>query len=189
MLPRSLALTRALSVPLPAVSIAAFPAFVEDMKVFTRERLNGYYGVGTFAVANTLSSLPFIALITVASSTAVYFIANMNYHEGRFDRFVYFNLDLYFSLLVVESIMMAIAPLVPHFLMGIAAGAGLLGFFMLVCGFFQPRNQLPKPVFLYPFHYVSFETYSFYGFMNNEFAGTTGWRCPCTAQPGGCAPQ
>jgi hypothetical protein len=30
--------------------------------------------------------------------------------------------------------MMAIAPLVPNFLMGIAAGAGLLGLFMIVCG-------------------------------------------------------
>ena len=42
---------------------------------------------------------------------------------------------------------------VPHFLMGIVAGAGILGFFMLVCGFFQPRNQLPRPVFYYPMHF------------------------------------
>jgi hypothetical protein len=28
------------------VSIAAFPSFVDDMKVFTRERLNGYYPIG-----------------------------------------------------------------------------------------------------------------------------------------------
>ena len=24
------------------------------------------------------------------------------------------------------------------------------------------------------------------GFMRNEFAGTTGWGCPCASQPGGC---
>lgn len=169
------------------MSISAFPAFVEDMKVFTRERLNGYYGVATFVVANTLSSLPFIALIALASSCAVYFIANLNYHG--FDRFVFFVLDLFLSLVVVESLMTAIAPLVPHFLAGIAAGAGILGFFMLVCGFFQPRGQLPKPVFFYPAHFLSFETYSFVGFMRNEFDGTDGWGCPCSRQPGGCPPQ
>lgn len=74
-----------------------------------------------------------------------------------------------------------------------------------VCGFFQPRAQLPsahepalcprrricalaarlrrvpladdafssplhaqEPFFYYPFHFVSFHTYAFYGFMNNE---------------------
>jgi hypothetical protein len=84
--------------------------------------------------------------------------------------------------------MMSIAPLVPHFLMGIAAGAGLLGFMMLVCGFFQPRSQLPRPVLFYPAHFLSFQTYSFFGFMRNEFEGTHGWGCPCTAQPGGCSP-
>ncbi len=169
------------------MSISGFPAFVEEMKVFTRERLHGYYGVGSFVIANTAAALPFLALIAITSACAVYFIAGLNLHG--FERFVYFCLDLFLSLVVAESLMMAIAPLVSHFLMGIAAGAGILGFVMLVCGFFQPRRQLPKPVFLYPFHYLSFETYSFFGFMNNEFAGTTGWGCPCSAQPGGCPPQ
>ena len=36
----------------------------------------------------------------------------------------FFILELFMSLTVVESLMMAIAPLVPHYLMGIAAGAG-----------------------------------------------------------------
>jgi hypothetical protein len=38
------------------MSISGFPAFVEDMKVFTRERLNGYYGVSTFVFANSIAS-------------------------------------------------------------------------------------------------------------------------------------
>ena len=182
------------------------------MKVFTRERLNGYYGVSTFVVANTLAcasalpalggalaadtppapplrtALPFIALIALASSCAVYFIANLNLHG--FDRFVYFVLDLFLSLVVVESIMMSIAPLVPHFLAGIAAGAGLMGLEMLLAGFFQPRGQLPRPVFFYPGTFLSFESYAFFGFMRNEFEGTGRvWGCPCSRQPGGCPPQ
>ena len=41
-----------------ARAVSGFPAFVEDMKVFTRERLNGYYGVSTFVIANTLACAP-----------------------------------------------------------------------------------------------------------------------------------
>lgn len=77
--------------------------------MFTRERLNGYYSVACFVASNTLASLPFILLISIFSAVAVYFIANLLYNP--FDRFVYFVLDLFFSLLVVESMMMAIAPL------------------------------------------------------------------------------
>lgn len=156
------------------MSIAAFPAFTEDMKVFIRERLNGYYGVSQFTVSNTLASLPFIFLIAVISSVCVYFIASLRM-DG--ESVVYFILDLFISLVVVESLMMAIAPLVPHYLMGIAAGAGIMGLFMIVCGFFQPLDSMPGPVLRYPLSYLSYHTYAFTGFMENEFKGTSGWGC------------
>jgi len=168
------------------MSISAFPAFVADMQVFLRERLNGYYGVGAFVAANTLASLPFLAVTAVVSTCCVYFLAGLSLEPAG--RFFYFILNLFLALFTCESLMMAMAPLLPHFLVGIAAGAGCLGLFMIVCGFFQPRNQLPKPVFLYPLHYLSFETYAFYGFLHNEFDGNDGWACPCSAQPGGCPP-
>lgn len=60
--------------------------------------------------------------------------------------------------------------------------------YMLVCGFFQPTQLLPAPVWLYPLHYMSYHTYSFFGFMRNEFEGTDGWLCPCYAQATGCGP-
>jgi len=69
--------------------------------------------------------------------------------------------------------------IVPNFLMGIAAGAGILGLFMIVCGFFQPLNSMPKPIFRYPLSYISFHTFAFVGFMRNEFTGDTAWQCPC----------
>jgi hypothetical protein len=66
---------------------------------------------------------------------------------------------------------------VPHYLMGIA-GAGILGMFMLVSGFFQPADQLPAPVWRYPMHYIAYHSYAFGGFMHNQFDGTDGWGCP-----------
>lgn len=163
----------------PTGSLPPPPVCAQDLKVFVRERLNGYYGVSQFTVANTLASLPFIFIIAVLSSMAVYWISGLNSSGGSV---IYFILALFMSLVVTEasshthkrlpavppqpwprrlalpaglldgrqavgmtctcalpphppqSIMMAIAPLVPNFLMGIAAGAGLLGLFMIVCG-------------------------------------------------------
>ncbi|KAG2450898.1 hypothetical protein HYH02_004730 [Chlamydomonas schloesseri] len=167
------------------MSIAGFPAFVEDMQVFIRERLNGYYSVATFALANTLASAPFIFGIAVISSAVVYWLVGLN--DGG-DRFPYFFINLYVSLTVVESLMMAIAAVVPHYLMGIAGGAGILGMYMLVCGFFQPVGELPAPVWRYPLHYISYHSYAFAGFMHNEFDSTDGWLCPCYDQAAGCGP-
>lgn len=83
---------------------------------------------------------------------------------------------------------MSLAPLVRHFLLLIALAAGAFGVMMTVSGFFQPRGQLPRPVLFYPLHFLSFETYLFFGFLHNEFDHTQGWGCPCSAQPGGCPP-
>ncbi len=40
------------------------------VQVFIRERLNGYYGVSVFTMANTIASLPFIFLIAVVSTVS-----------------------------------------------------------------------------------------------------------------------
>lgn len=68
--------------------------------MFLRERLNGYYGVSSFVVANTLSSAPFIFVIALLSTIAVYFLAALN-HSG--DRFIYFVVVLFLSLTVVRA--------------------------------------------------------------------------------------
>ncbi|KAJ6791906.1 ABC transporter G family member 11-like [Iris pallida] len=47
------------------MAIGGFPSFVEDMKIFARERLNGHYGVTPFVIGNTLSSAPYLALVSV----------------------------------------------------------------------------------------------------------------------------
>ena len=65
------------------MSIAGFPVFAEDMMVFLRERLNGYYGCGVFTIANTLASFPFIAGIAIISSCIVYWLLGLNDQGDR----------------------------------------------------------------------------------------------------------
>jgi len=92
------------------------------LQVFQRERLNGHYGVAAFVIANTLSATPFLIMITFISGTICYFMVGL--HPG-FTHYLFFVLCLYANVTVVESLMMAIASIVPNFLMGIIIGAGI----------------------------------------------------------------
>ncbi|MED6119985.1 ABC transporter G member 11 [Stylosanthes scabra] len=150
------------------MSIGGFPSFVEDMKVFQRERLNGHYGVTAFVISNTLSAMPFLILITFLSGTICYFMVRL--HPG-FWHYLFFVLCLYASVTVVESLMMAIASIVPNFLMGIIIGAGIQGIFMLVSGYFRLPHDIPKPVWRYPMSYISFHFWALQGQYQNDLTG------------------
>ncbi|KAG8092096.1 hypothetical protein GUJ93_ZPchr0012g20089 [Zizania palustris] len=150
------------------MSIGGFPSFVEDMKVFQRERLNGHYGVLAFVVSNTLSAMPFLILITFISGTLCYFMVRL--HPG-FVHYLFFVLCLYASVTVVESLMMAIASVIPNFLMGIIIGAGIQGIFMLVSGYFRLPHDIPKPFWRYPMSYVSFHYWALQGQYQNDLKG------------------
>ncbi|KAF2291657.1 hypothetical protein GH714_027931 [Hevea brasiliensis] len=150
------------------MSIGGFPSFVEDMKVFQRERLNGHYGVIAFVISNTISAMPFLIIITFLSGTICYFMVRL--HPG-FEHYLFFVLCLYASVTVVESLMMAIASIVPNFLMGIIIGAGIQGIFMLVSGYFRLPNDIPKPVWRYPMSYISFHFWALQGQYQNDLRG------------------
>ncbi|XP_057772605.1 ABC transporter G family member 11-like [Salvia miltiorrhiza] len=148
--------------------IGGFPNFVEDMKVFQRERLNGHYGVGAFVISNTLSAMPYLIMISLISGTICYFM--VNFHSG-FSHYAFFVLCLYACVSVVESLMMAIASVVPNFLVGILVGAGIQGIFMLMSGYFRLPNDIPKPVWRYPVSYMSFHFWALQGQYQNDLKG------------------
>ncbi|KAH7542995.1 hypothetical protein FEM48_Zijuj02G0135000 [Ziziphus jujuba var. spinosa] len=160
------------------MSIGGFPSFVEDMKA---KRLNGHYGVTSFVISNTLSAMPFLILITFLAGTICYFMVRL--HPG-FEHYIFFVLCLYASVTVVESLMMAIASVVPNFLMGIIIGAGIQGIFMLVSGYFRLPNDIPKPVWRYPMSYISFHFWALQGQYQNDLRGllfdsqTPGFKIP-----------
>ncbi|KAF6153442.1 hypothetical protein GIB67_003632 [Kingdonia uniflora] len=150
------------------MSIGGFPSFVEDMKVFQRERLNGHYGVTAFVISNTVSAMPFLIMITFISGTICYFMVHL--HPG-FVRYLFFVLCMYASVTVVESLMMVIASIVPNFLMGIIIGAGIQGIFMLVSGYFRLPNDIPKPFWRYPMSFISFHFWALQGQYQNDLRG------------------
>lgn len=54
------------------------------VQIFTRERLNGYYGVLPYTLANTAASLPFLAVIAITCMLLVSLLAGLDMHDGRF---------------------------------------------------------------------------------------------------------
>lgn len=150
------------------MTVGGFPSFVEDMKVFQRENLNGHYGCCTFVIGNILSSTPYVILISFVPGAIAYLLSGL---QNGFGHFIYFALVLFTSIMIVESLMMNVAAIVSNFLMGIVIGAGIQGLQILSGGYFQLPSELPNPIWKYPLYYVSFHKYAYQGMFKNEFKG------------------
>ncbi|KAI5661376.1 hypothetical protein M9H77_20699 [Catharanthus roseus] len=158
------------------MAISSFPSDVEEIKVSERERLNGHYSSGAFVVGNTISSAPYLLLISLIPGAIAYFLTGLQHGIGTeksTQHFIYFASILFVCMLLVESQMMIVSSLVPNFLMGIITGAGLIGLMVLGGGFFRLPNDLPKLFWKYPLYYLSFHKYAFQGLYKNEFQGRT----------------
>ena len=121
-------------------------------------------------IGNTLSSIPYLLIISLIPGAIAYFLVGL---QKSFEHFVYFALVLFVCMMLVESLMMIVASIVPDFLMGIITGAGIQGVMMLNGGFFRLPNDLPKPFWRYPMYYIAFHKYANQGFYKNEFEGLT----------------
>ena len=139
-------------------------------QIFGRERLNGHYGVGAYVIGNTFSSLPYLLIISLLPGAIAYYLVGL---QKSFEHFAYFSLVLFVCMMLVESLMMIVASIVPDFLMGIITGAGIQGVMMLNGGFFRLPNDLPNPFWRYPMYYIAFHKYANQGFYKNEFEGLT----------------
>ncbi|XP_072985793.1 ABC transporter G family member 1-like isoform X2 [Typha latifolia] len=150
------------------MTIGGFPSFVEDIKVFHRERLSGHYGATAFMISQAFSSAPYLALISIIPAVIAYYLVGF---DGGFDHFLFFVLVVYMCMLLIEGLMMVVACLVPDYLMGIITGAGIQGLLLLDGGFFQLPHDLPEPVWRFPVHYIGFHKYANQALYKNEFIG------------------
>ncbi|WCJ18753.1 ABC transporter G family member 1 [Euphorbia peplus] len=153
---------------LTIMAIGGFTSFVEDMKVFQRERFNGHYKSAAFVISNTISSTPFLLLISTIPGAITYYLVGLQQHTTHF---IYFALTLFACMMLVESLMLIVASIVPNFLMGLITGAGIQGLMMLSGGFFRLPNDLPLVFWKYPMYYIAFHKYAYQGLYKNEFEG------------------
>lgn len=86
---------------------------------------------------------------------------------GDLSNFGIFLLLLFLSLVIAENVAILFSLLVPHYIIGMALVAGFYGMFMLCQGYMIVKSQIPD--YLIWGYYIAFHTYSFKGFMHNEF--------------------
>jgi hypothetical protein len=146
------------------------PLILQLYQIFGGERLNGHYGVGAYVIENTLSSVPYLVIISLAPGALAYYLVGL---QKSFQHFACFALLLFACMMLVESLMMIVASIVPNFLLGIITGAGIQGVMMLNGGFFRLPDNLPNPFWRYPMYYIAFHKYANEGFYKNEFEGLT----------------
>ncbi|PNS15068.1 ABC transporter G family member [Sphaceloma murrayae] len=165
------------------MAVAYIPAFLEDRALFVKERANGLYGPTSFIVANFITGLPYLFIITLLFSIVAYWLSNFRPSGTAFLTWVMW---LFLDLIAAESLVVLISSLVPIFVVALAATAFANGLWMCTGGFLVPPQQLNE-FWYYVFHFIDYQSYVFQGMMVNEFAHRT-YECPRNVDGscGGC---
>ncbi|KAF2837618.1 putative ABC transporter [Patellaria atrata CBS 101060] len=151
------------------MAVAYIPSFLEDRSLFIKERANGLYGPTSFMVANFVTGVPYLFLITMLFSITAYWLSNF---RSSGSAFFYWVMWLFLDLLAAESLVVLISSLVPIFVVALAAVAFANGLWMCVGGFLVQPQTL-NVFWRYVFHYIDYQAYVFQGMMVNEFAERT----------------
>ncbi|XVE75589.1 hypothetical protein DITRI_Ditri12bG0105600 [Diplodiscus trichospermus] len=150
------------------LSIGGLPFFTEEIKVFRRERFGGHYGEGVYVVSNLLSSLPFLAAISIGSGTILYYMVNL---QRGYSQYWYLCINLFCCITVTETSILIVATLVPNLLMAIGASAGLDVMMMMPSVIFRRPVDLPRIFWYYPMHFISFAAWAVEGQYKNDMIG------------------
>lgn len=163
------------------MAVAYIPAFLEDRALFMKERANGLYGPTSFMIANFITGIPYLFLISILFSVVAYWLSNFRPTAEAFFTWIMW---LFLDLIAAESLVVLISSLVPIFVVALAATAFANGLWMCTGGFLVQPNSL-NPFWRYVFHYIDYQSYVFQGMMVNEF-GARNYTCG-TGSDGSCS--
>jgi ABC-type multidrug transport system ATPase subunit len=147
------------------MAVVYVPAFIEDRLVYIKDRNNGLYGSAAFVVSNFIVGLPYLFIITVASSSFIYWMVNFR-PDGT--AFMIWVMWMYLNLVAAESLVVLTSSLYPNFVGALALTAMANGIWMACNGFMVPVISL-NVFWRYVFYYINYQAYVFRGLVVNEF--------------------
>ncbi|KAJ4848857.1 hypothetical protein Tsubulata_040225 [Turnera subulata] len=150
------------------LSVAGLPSFIEEWKVLRHELLNGHYGEAVFMLSNSLSSIPFLSILSLSSGTIIYYM--VKFHLGITHYWCFF-INIFCCISIMEIICMIVSLLVPTFMMGIGASAGVIMVLTIAAGLYRPLGDLPRIFWIYPMSYISFTSWAVEGQYKNDMIG------------------
>jgi ABC-type multidrug transport system ATPase subunit len=160
------------------MAVVYVPAFLEDRAVFMKEQANGLYESTAFIISNFLIGLPYLFIITVASSAFVYWMTNFRPTGTAFMTWIMW---MYLNLIAAESLVVLMSSIFPHFVAALALTAFVNGLWMS-CNGFMVTPPLLNPFYRYIFYYIDYQAYVFRGLIVNEFGYrvySCGNNCQC----------
>lgn len=143
------------------MSIAVVPFSMMERGIVEKEVRNGYYHPAVYMISQSVTSLFGTCVLALLTTIIIMLMTGLNEP-------VYYFLNMFLALNCAEAIAYFVSFLVPHYIVGIAAVAGVYGLFMLFQGFMLVPDDFPS--WLKWTNYVSFHTYSWRTFMYKEFA-------------------
>ncbi|KAJ4704784.1 ABC transporter G family member [Melia azedarach] len=144
------------------------PAFLLERNIFIRETAYNAYRHSSYVLAHSLVSIPSLIILSLTLAVITFWAVGLS---GGFKGFVFFFLTIFASFWAGSSFMAFIAGLVTHIIIGFTIVVGILGYFLLFCGFYISRDEIPW--YWKWFHYISLVKYPFQGVLQNEFGNPT----------------
>ncbi|KAF9517569.1 hypothetical protein BS47DRAFT_1339430 [Hydnum rufescens UP504] len=144
------------------MSIAGIPSFLEERAVFVRERGNGLYGPGAYAIASSIVCIPFLFICALLFAVICYWAIGLHPGPIAFFRFLSF---LFIAVYIAEAQSVLVAAVIPIFVAALAIASFLNGFWMCVQGYFIRAVNLPR-FWYYCAHFIDYQA----SFPNNTFA-------------------
>ncbi|KMZ70200.1 ABC transporter G family member [Zostera marina] len=142
----------------------ALPIFVNERPVLLRETSSGVYRLSSHLIANTLVFLPYLLVLSVVYSSAVYFIVGLC---NSWEAFGFFVLVTWVVVLMANSFTLFLSCLAPNYIAGTSLLTMSLAGFFLFSGYFIGKENMPKYwVFM---HYLSLYKYALDALIENEY--------------------
>lgn len=141
------------------------PIFINERPILLGETSSGVYRLSSYLVANTLVFLPYLLVIAILYSIAVYFLVGLC---ATWQAFAYFVLVIWVIVLMANSFVLFLSSVAPNYIAGTSLVTILLAGFFLFSGYFISQDNMPKYwVFM---HYFSMYKYALDALLINEYS-------------------